>query len=86
MIQGPKLTKKVYRYVMYCILTFANPSGNTYCLRPDADLSTSLGKVQRPSGEDPFGNTVSNVTFSADAPGSDLDYRVNQRESRQTAI
>lgn len=31
-IQGPKLTKKVYKYVMYCIPTFANPSGNTYSL------------------------------------------------------
>ncbi|EJS43952.1 YER152C [Saccharomyces arboricola H-6] len=29
-IQGSKLTKKIYRYVMYCIPTFANPSGNTY--------------------------------------------------------
>ncbi|CAI4061513.1 hypothetical protein SUVZ_05G2320 [Saccharomyces uvarum] len=32
MIQGSKLTKKIYKYVMYCIPTFANPSGNTYSL------------------------------------------------------
>ncbi|CAI4038622.1 hypothetical protein SMKI_05G2340 [Saccharomyces mikatae IFO 1815] len=31
-IQGPALTKKIYKYVLYCIPTFANPSGNTYSL------------------------------------------------------
>ncbi|CAI4060597.1 2-aminoadipate transaminase SKDI_05G2320 [Saccharomyces kudriavzevii IFO 1802] len=31
-IQGSKLSKKIFKYVMYCIPTFANPSGNTYSL------------------------------------------------------
>ena len=30
--RGPALTKKIYKYVLYCIPTFANPSGNTYSL------------------------------------------------------
>ncbi|KOH00101.1 2-aminoadipate transaminase DI49_1561 [Saccharomyces eubayanus] len=120
-IQGSKLTKKIYKYVMYCIPTFANPTGNTYSSETrhrlidiarkydmlvitddvydildyttPADQLPSpplrmvhLDRVTAAPGEDSFGNTVSNATFSKlIAPGLRFGYHesINANLARQ---
>lgn len=121
MIQGSKLTKKIYKYVMYCIPTFANPSGNTYSLETRRrlieiarkydmlvitddvydilDYTSAADQLPSPPlrmvhldrataapGEDSFGNTVSNATFSKlIAPGLRFGYHetINANLARQ---
>lgn len=110
-----KTKKKIYRYVLYTVPTYSNPSGHTYSeetrlrliqlarkydmliiaddvydiLNYDQDISARPGMLPTPpkrlvhldretrsvENDDPYGNTISNATFSKlIAPGLRFGY------------
>ncbi|AET40282.1 2-aminoadipate transaminase Ecym_5542 [Eremothecium cymbalariae DBVPG len=110
-MSGRSRTKKVYRYVMYLVPTFSNPSGKTYSVSTRLKLVelarkydillisddvydllvydqpcdalpkclprlTHLDRASYEYGENGYGNTISNATFSkVIAPGLRCGYQ-----------